>query len=416
MPAPTERGILMTEEPAQEQQQQGKRKTKTIVAAIVAALVIVGVAAAAAMAMSSSSSHANKVASAITYQRQVGTALQPLVASNQQLSAALNAADGSQSTSNSIKVGLKAAQTALTSTQGAVGTIVVPAGDEMLSQQTSQALTQEDGYLQVVSATFNDPTSASAAQVQPQAANLTTALIPLETVAPGAQKSVYGVDNFYNWSQGAAQVAKKKAKTEATANSRPTVVVVPSGQTTTVDPGVTTSSGMYSVDSNISATTGISPGLASNVFYDYWNNGGTSGGNETYSSWSPATQQYYSVSASSNGTTVTAYVSGTTAPGAKVVFSQKSIDDYSQADANAFLASGNHGSGGGTQTGLNGGAASNAYGTPGSTATGIINPDPSLTYNYDSEGHLQAVNSDGTVVYSDNTSSALPGVPDNPNP
>ena len=71
-------------------------------------------------------------------------------------------------------------------------------------------MTQENGYLQVVSATFNDPTSASAAQVQPQAANLTTALIPLETVAPGAQKSVYGVDNFYNWSQGAAKVAKAK--------------------------------------------------------------------------------------------------------------------------------------------------------------------------------------------------------------
>ena len=66
--------------------------------------------------------------------------------------------------------------------------------------------------------------------------------------------------------------------------------------------------------------------------------------------------------------------------------------------------------------GSNGGPASVAYGTPGTTAVGVVNPDPSLTYNYDSAGHLQAVNSDGTVVYSDNQSSSLPGVPDNPNP
>ena len=342
MPTPTERGILMTEEPAQEQQQQGKRKTKTIVAAIVAALVIVAAAAATAMAMSSSSSHANKVASATTYQQQVGTALRPLVASNQQLSAALNAADGSQSTSNAIKVGLKTAQTTLISTQGAVGTIVVPAGGRTLSQQTAQALTQENGYLQVVSATFNDPTSASAAQVQPQAANLVTALIPLESVAPGAQKSVYGVDNFFSWSQGAAKVAKAKQQQPPVVNH----YYYGGTTTTTTDNGGDYSSGstpgLYSVDSNISATTGISAGLAANVFYDYWKNGGS--GDESYSSWSPSTQQYYSVSASSDGSTVTAYVSGTTIAGSPyVTFSQKAIDDYSQADADKFLASGNHG-------------------------------------------------------------------------
>jgi hypothetical protein len=210
-----------------------------------------------------------------------------------------------------------------------------------------------------------------------------------------------------------AKADADKAKAEA---AKPTVVVVPNGQTTTVNPSNTSSGGLYAVDSNISATTGISAGLASSVFYDYWANGGTSAGPESYSSWSPASQQYYSVNAASDGTTVTAYVSGTNDPNAKVVFSQQAINDYSQADANAFIASGNHGSGGGTQTRLNGGRASNAYGTPGTTATGIINPEPSLTYNYDAEGHLQAVNSDGTVVYSDNTSSPLPGVPDNPNP
>lgn len=417
-PQPSVNGPPPPPPPRGTQNDDNRDKRRLIIAAIITGLVAVVSAAATVVVLTSNNSggqNSAKTGDAATYQRQLGTALQALVATNAQLSTAMNAADGSQSANNAIKVGLKNAQTSLTSTQGAVATITVPVGGKTLSQEVSQALTQENGYLQVVSATFTDPTSASAAQVQPSAANLISSLIPLDTVVPNAHKSVFGVDNFYNWSQGAAQVAKKKAKAEATASARPSVVVVPSGQTTTVNPS-NTSSGLYSVDSNISATPGVSAGLASNVFYDYWTNGGTSGGNESYSSWSPATQRYYSVSASSDRTTVTAYVSGTTAPGAKVVFSQKSIDDYSQADANAFLASGNHGSGGGTQTGLNGGPASNAYGTPGTTATGIINPDPSLTYNYDSEGHLQAVNSNGTVVYSDNQSSPLPGVPDNPNP
>ncbi len=61
------------------------------------------------------------------------------------------------------------------------------------------------------------------------------------------------------------------------------------------------------------------------------------------------------------------------------------------------------------------GAVTGTIGTPGAVAI-VHNPDPSLSYTYDSQGHLIAVDSSGNTVYSDNESSPLPGVPDNPNP
>jgi hypothetical protein len=253
----------------------------------------------------------------------------------------MNAADGSRSSTNAINTRLKDAQTTLTATQGAVGAIAAPAKNATLGQETSQALTQENGYLQVVGATFADPSSASAAQVQPSAANLITALVPLDTVVPGAQKSVYGVTNFYNWSQGAAAIIKKN-------NSKPPVVVVPPTpqppvvvQPQPVTPNTGSGLPLHSVDQNISATPDISNGLAENVFYDYWDNGGN--GSESYSSWSHTTQQYYDISASSDGSTVTAYVSGTGQAGAYVTFPQSAVDNYSQAQADAFITSGAHG-------------------------------------------------------------------------
>src|SRR5450755_4731256 len=61
------------------------------------------------------------------------------------------------------------------------------------------------------------------------------------------------------------------------------------------------------------------------------------------------------------------------------------------------------------------GGVTGTIGTPGAVAI-VYNPDPSLSYTYDSQGHLIAVDSNGNTVYSDNESSPLPGVPDNPNP
>ena len=181
-----------------------KGTTRVIIAGIVA--LVIALVAAGTFVYVTQINGQSKVAATSTYQRQLNTALQPLIVANQHLSVVMNATDGSRSANNAIKVELKNAQTTLTTTQGAVGAIAVPAKNTALSQQTSQALTQENGYLQVISATAADPGSASAAQVQPSAANLVSALIPLDTVVPGAQKSVYGVTNFYNWAQSAGKI------------------------------------------------------------------------------------------------------------------------------------------------------------------------------------------------------------------
>jgi hypothetical protein len=312
-------------------------KTRVIIVGIVA-LVVALVSAATVVVITSNSARQAKGGNTATYQRQLDAAFQPLIESNQRLSVAMDAADGSRSANNAIKVSLTNAQATVTATQGAVGAIVVPVKDTALGQQTSQALTQENGYLQVVSATFVDPSSASAAQVQPSAANLVSALIPLDTVVPNGQKSVFGVTNFYNWSQGAAAMIKKNKQAN---------VVVPPGTTTpvpqtqaVVPPTTTPSPGLplHSVDQNISATPDISDSLAENVFYDYWNNGGS--GSESYSSWSGKTFQYYDVSASSDGSMVTALVSGTGQDGAYVTFPQSAVDNYTQAQADAFVNSG----------------------------------------------------------------------------
>ena len=94
---------------SQEPDKPDKRKTRIIIGAIVAGLVAI-IAAAAVVVVTSSNSSQAKTANVTSYQQQVGTALRPLVATNVQLSTAMNAADGSQSANNAIKVGLKNAQ------------------------------------------------------------------------------------------------------------------------------------------------------------------------------------------------------------------------------------------------------------------------------------------------------------------
>lgn len=344
------------------------------------------------------------------YQQKLTDTLTPVVAANRALSVSLQALDGSKTTIFAVQNATTQARQTVTAASGAVAVLSVPKGSTQLSQQTAQALTQESGYLQAVTTTLGNPTGNTAASLQPLASSTSSAFVPLTSIAPGGSRSLYGVDNLLNWVAGAAAAAKR----QETANAKRTVVVVvPSGQTITVNPS-NVSSGLYSIDSNISATPGISASLASNVFYDYWSNGGA--GSESYSSWSPASQQYYNVSASSDGYTVTAYVSGTTDPSARVVFSQHAINDYTQADAKRFLASGNHGNADtGGQSAPDGGGVTGTTGTPGTVAI-VHNPNPALHYTYDSTGHLIAVNSSGVTVYSDNQASSLPGVPDNPNP
>lgn len=313
-----------------------------LVLAVVAAIVLLN------QGTSTNTQTKAPTASAV-YQQKLSTALTPLVSANRQLSTAMNATDGSKAANNAIAVGLKDAQASLTTTQGAVGTLTVPATDQTTSQETSQALTQENGYLQVVNATNTNPASASAAQVQPSAANLVSALVPLNGIVPGASASIFGVDNFYNWSQGAAAQIKKAQTPKPVAP----VIINPTTTVVTPPPSVPSYTAPYSdgytgeaetqSSGQISFTSGISDGLANSVFYEYWNSS-ADGSSISVSAWSPASQRYYSADCSEDSTgTINCFVQGTTDPNAEVSFPLSAVDAYTQADADAFTGAGKAG-------------------------------------------------------------------------
>lgn len=94
----------------------------------------------------------------------------------------------------------------------------------------------------------------------------------------------------------------------------------------------------------LAATSSISCGLASSVFYEYFKATQTgSGAASTLSAWSPATKRYYSADCSASDGLVSCSVSGTRDPNAQVVMTQAAVSAYSPQQASAYTASHNAG-------------------------------------------------------------------------
>lgn len=255
---------------------------------------------------------------------------------NQSLSNALLAIDGSKS---SLRVATDAANTLQQQTvasRGALAVLTYPASQSLIQQQATQAITQEAGYVQAVTSTLGDPSNNASGSLQSLASAVNSAFVPLISVAPGGSTSVFGVANLLSWVSGAQSAANKRA-------AKPTVVVTPTTTVVTPAPstitGVPNSGGLVNQYGNISATSAVSSSLANNVFYQYWYNGGS--GTETVSAWSSATDQYYTTTCTPDGAgNIDCYVSGTTDPYAEVAFSEAAVQDYTQANADAYVASG----------------------------------------------------------------------------
>jgi hypothetical protein len=79
----------------------------------------------------------------------------------------------------------------------------------------------------------------------------------------------------------------------------------------------------------VSATQAISCGLASNLFYEYYQAERSGGGTTALSAWSSATKQYYDASCSPANGLITCSVSGTTDPNARVELTQAALGAYS---------------------------------------------------------------------------------------
>ena len=207
------------------------RKRKIALAAIgglfAAAIIAVGVIALHNSGSSKKQPSAAQVAAA--YQAKLGGVLSPLVSANQSLSSSLQAIDGSSKAIHNAQNSVTNAQAALATAKGGMAVLTVPSSQQTLSQQAQQALTQENGYLQGVSSTLANPASQVSASVSSEATGTQTALVPLNSIVPGASASISGVENFMNWVDGANNMAKA-------ASQKPPQVIIQNHTTTTVVP------------------------------------------------------------------------------------------------------------------------------------------------------------------------------------
>ena len=267
-------------------------RTRIGLLAGIGALSVVVLALAAILILSGSQSAAKssaaQTASAV-YQQKLTTALAPLLTANQTLSSALQSVDGSQSTLHQAQSAVTQAQAAVATSDGAVAILSAPSNDVTLQQQTQQALTQETGYLQGVSATLADPIGQSSSALRTLATSTQAAFVPIALVAPGAPASISGTDNLLAWVSGANAAAKKATPPQVINNSTTTTVVAPalvSGE----GQGVSyCSPGVY-VNSDTTCP------FAENVFsayYDQYASNGDTFGDYTVTATSPATGETY---------------------------------------------------------------------------------------------------------------------------
>jgi Domain of unknown function (DUF4352) len=88
----------------------------------------------------------------------------------------------------------------------------------------------------------------------------------------------------------------------------------------------------------LASTQGVSCGLASNLFYEYFKAQQNGGDASSLSAWSPASKQYYSADCSTGDGVISCSVSGTDDPSAQVMFTQGAMSAYSSQQASSFAA------------------------------------------------------------------------------
>ena len=274
-------------------------------------LLLAAVAALAVVLINDSRAHVTVAKTAVVtnpYAPKLGSTLTPVVDANRTLSNALVELDGSQRTIRASRTATTQAQQVLTAARGAVGVLAAPQRYSQLSQQATQALTEENGYLQAVSTTLDDPTGNTVASLQPLASATSSAFVPLGSVAPGGNVSIFGVDNLLKWTQGASGRKERRVPKPTTTVIAPTTtnIVSPSPAPAVSDPAPASPS-LTSCDQNIQADpqTTTCP-LAENTFVAYYDSGSTSSGwgDAVVSAYSAKTGQMYDMSCSTDQTTV----------------------------------------------------------------------------------------------------------------
>lgn len=242
------------------------------------------------------------------------------------------ALDGSQTTIRASRTATTQAQQLLTAASGALGVLVVPQGYTQLSQQATQALTQENGYLQAVSTAFDDPTGNTVASLQPLASATSSAFVPLGSIAPGGNVSIFGVDNLLKWTQGAnAQKERNAPKPTTTVIAPTTTNIVPPSPAPAVSDPAPASPSLTSCDQNIQANSpNTSCPLAENVFVAYHNSGSSDvgWGDTSVTAYSPVSHQSYGFSCTTDQATVSCSATGNDGGPLFVTFPMQAVQVY----------------------------------------------------------------------------------------
>jgi hypothetical protein len=153
-----------------------------------------------------------------TYRHKLSTALAPVVSSTTALSGSLESLQGSNA--SAATTAANQTQQALVAARGAVDILTVPSGSSQFSQQVRQALTQESGYVQAVSATLSSPSTQNIAQLQPLATTVQSTLVPLKSIAPGLSTSLSGTDKLSSWASARVAAAAKASAAQQRADQQ----------------------------------------------------------------------------------------------------------------------------------------------------------------------------------------------------
>ena len=216
----------------------GRRRSRL---ALILAGLALGLAAIAVAAVVLLNGHGSSDTTA-SYRSKLTGALSPVVAANTSVSNSLQSLQGTNTTTATNAA--NQAQSAISSARGAVGALSVPSDSTQLSQQVQQALTQEDGYMQAVTATLSGQNAENIAQLRSAATQTQSAFVPLAGVAAGASGSLNGSAALASWANGriiAANKAHEKAAKAATHKAShtattTTTTIVPTTTSTTPPP------------------------------------------------------------------------------------------------------------------------------------------------------------------------------------
>jgi hypothetical protein len=298
--------------PVSPQQRSGGPGRGALIALGALGLAAAAIAVVVLTTTHSSSSLKHRSAAAVApsvgaaYEAKLRVALSPMVSANHRLSNVLGSVNPSQTDVVPAKNAAAAAQTALATTRGAAGALTAPSSAQTVTEQVQQALDNESGYVQAVTATLNNPNSSQASQLQTLATSLQSSLVPLDQLASGASASVSGTSSLTSWANGATARARHRARAAQHSSSASTSTASsansgsPSGASTAAssDPytnGQACGGGLY-------AGPNTSCPFAANVQQAY---NQAPGLDATVQVFSPVTNQTYSMSCSPAGSGVT---------------------------------------------------------------------------------------------------------------